>query len=91
MPNKKDNILNFKNYEKKEKVPFVVYADIKCLLEPIISTYTQIQLLIKSMSLEVLHNINNVILLILSVQFIFIEENIVFNGLSISQKLWLKE
>ena len=41
IPNENDNILKFKNYKHTEKVPFVVYANIECLLEPIINTHTQ--------------------------------------------------
>ena len=32
--------MKFKNYKHKEKVSFLVYADIEYLLEPIISTHT---------------------------------------------------
>lgn len=32
------NILKFENHEHKVMVPFVVYADIECLLEPIAET-----------------------------------------------------
>ena len=33
-----ENTLRFRNYKNKEKVPFVVYADTECLLEPINDT-----------------------------------------------------
>ena len=86
MSNENDNILKFKNYKHKEKVPFVVYADIESLLKPIITTHIHNRL-IKSMSLQVLHIIYNVILMILSVKFISIAGKTAFNGLSISCKV----
>lgn len=33
LPPKHENILKFKNFHHKEKVPFVVYADFECILE----------------------------------------------------------
>ncbi|XP_076632284.1 uncharacterized protein LOC143347188 [Colletes latitarsis] len=35
LPTKKDKWLKFKNYARKERVPFVVYVDIECMLENI--------------------------------------------------------
>ena len=35
LPEGKDKVLKFKNHRYKESVPFVVYADIKSLLEPV--------------------------------------------------------
>lgn len=35
LPNKKDNILQFKNFKNKEKVPYVIYADFECLLRSV--------------------------------------------------------
>lgn len=35
MPNKSNKILTFKNYKFRERCPFVIYADLECLLEPI--------------------------------------------------------
>ena len=40
MSNENYNILNLRIYKRKKKVPFVIYADTECLLEPIISTPT---------------------------------------------------
>ena len=34
LPNKKNKMLSFKNYRYKEAVPFAVYADFECLIEP---------------------------------------------------------
>ena len=34
LPNKKNKMLSFKNYRYHEAVPFAVYADFECLLEP---------------------------------------------------------
>lgn len=34
LPDSKNNILKFEDYKKSEKVPFVIYADFECLLEP---------------------------------------------------------
>ena len=34
LPNKNNKTLSFKNYRYKEAVPFAVYADFECLLEP---------------------------------------------------------
>ncbi|XP_050452135.1 uncharacterized protein LOC126851837 [Cataglyphis hispanica] len=33
LPTEEDKSLNFSNYERKERVPFVVYADLECALE----------------------------------------------------------
>ncbi|KAL6416354.1 hypothetical protein ACFW04_013541 [Cataglyphis niger] len=33
LPTEEDKWLNFNNYERKERVPFVVYADLKCVLK----------------------------------------------------------
>ncbi|XP_058981533.1 uncharacterized protein LOC131803829 [Musca domestica] len=33
MPKEGENIIRFKNYHKKERVPFVIYADAECILE----------------------------------------------------------
>ncbi|KAL6446831.1 hypothetical protein ACFW04_001336 [Cataglyphis niger] len=33
LPTEEDKWLNFNNYERKERVPFVVYADLECTLE----------------------------------------------------------
>ncbi|KAL6421596.1 hypothetical protein ACFW04_014325 [Cataglyphis niger] len=33
LPTEEDKWLNFNNYERKERVPFVVYADLECVLE----------------------------------------------------------
>ena len=33
LPSKKDNILQFKNFGCKNRVPFVIFADFKCILE----------------------------------------------------------
>ncbi|XP_058980814.1 uncharacterized protein LOC131803471 [Musca domestica] len=33
MPKEGENIIRFKNYHKKKRVPFVVYADAECILE----------------------------------------------------------
>lgn len=35
LPEEPNNILKFTSYSKKERVPFVVYADIECLLEKV--------------------------------------------------------
>ena len=35
LPSEKEKILRFQHYERKERVPFVVYADFQCLLEDI--------------------------------------------------------
>ena len=35
LPSKKDNILQFKNFGCKNRVPFVIYADFECILEPV--------------------------------------------------------
>ena len=35
LPTKKDNILQFKNFGCKNRVPFVIYADFECILEPV--------------------------------------------------------
>lgn len=35
LPKSVKNYVNFKNYSKKEKVQFVVYADCECLLKPV--------------------------------------------------------
>ena len=32
---KKGTILKFKNYDRKERVPFIVYADFECFIKPI--------------------------------------------------------
>ena len=61
MSNEIDDILKFKNYKHEEKVPYGVYADNDSLLKPIISTHTQVQLLMKSTSIKVLQIIYNVI------------------------------
>ncbi|XP_031777427.1 uncharacterized protein LOC107981297 [Nasonia vitripennis] len=34
LPDFKNNILKFEDYNKSEKVPFVIYADFECLLKP---------------------------------------------------------
>ena len=34
LPNKNNKMLSFKNYRYKEAVPFAVYANFECLLEP---------------------------------------------------------
>ena len=44
LPDHENKILKFKNYQYKEKVPFVVYADIECLLEPVVDTHEYIYL-----------------------------------------------
>ncbi|KAL6418932.1 hypothetical protein ACFW04_011683 [Cataglyphis niger] len=33
LPTEEDKWLNFNNYERKERIPFVVYADLECALE----------------------------------------------------------
>ncbi|KAL6417296.1 hypothetical protein ACFW04_012845 [Cataglyphis niger] len=33
LPTEEDKLLNFNNHERKERVPFVVYADLECALE----------------------------------------------------------
>jgi len=33
LPDKNDKWLSFKNYCRKERVPFIVYADLECILE----------------------------------------------------------
>jgi len=33
LPSENDKWLNFKNRCKKERIPFVVYADLECILE----------------------------------------------------------
>ncbi|XP_024885115.1 uncharacterized protein LOC112463153 [Temnothorax curvispinosus] len=33
LPNERDKWLSFDNYDRKERLPFVVYADLECLLE----------------------------------------------------------
>ncbi|KAL7298974.1 hypothetical protein TKK_0008073 [Trichogramma kaykai] len=35
LPEEKDKILKFKDYSKKEWVPFVIYGDFECVLKPI--------------------------------------------------------
>ena len=40
LPTIDDRVLKLKNYRHKEKVSFVVYADIECLLEPATHTHT---------------------------------------------------
>ncbi|XP_077262575.1 uncharacterized protein LOC143897644 [Temnothorax americanus] len=34
LPNEDDKWLSFNNHDRKERLPFVVYADLECLLEP---------------------------------------------------------
>uniref|UniRef100_A0ABD2WZB4 DNA-directed DNA polymerase n=1 Tax=Trichogramma kaykai TaxID=54128 RepID=A0ABD2WZB4_9HYME len=43
LPEEKDKILKFKDYSKKEWVPFVIYGDFECVLKPIneSKTYTE--------------------------------------------------
>jgi len=33
LPNEDDKWLSFKNYCRKERMPFIVYADLECILE----------------------------------------------------------
>ena len=33
MPTKNNNIINYNHAEKSMKLPFVIYADLECLLE----------------------------------------------------------
>ncbi|XP_029674259.1 uncharacterized protein LOC115242255 [Formica exsecta] len=45
LPGDKDKWLSFNNYNRKERLPFVVYADLECVLrktdgDPMTSTYT---------------------------------------------------
>ena len=35
MPSEKDNILEFNQYMKSNKMPYIIYADIKSLIEKI--------------------------------------------------------
>ena len=35
MPSKNTKILEFNQYQKSDKVPFIIYADLECLLEKI--------------------------------------------------------
>ena len=35
MPSEKDNILEFKQYMKSDKVPYIIYADIESLIREI--------------------------------------------------------
>lgn len=36
VPEEQDKIIKFKNFKHKEPVPFCIYADIECLLEPLV-------------------------------------------------------
>ena len=40
LPEDKDKVLKFKNHRYKESVPFVVYADLESLLEPVVNNQT---------------------------------------------------
>ena len=33
MPSRDTNILQFNQYQKPDKVPFVIYADLECIME----------------------------------------------------------
>ena len=35
MPSENTNILEFNQYQKSDKSPFIIYADLKCILEKI--------------------------------------------------------
>ena len=35
LPEESKNIVKFKNYNNKEKVPFIIYADYECFLRPV--------------------------------------------------------
>ena len=35
MPSKDTKILEFNQYQKSDKAPFIIYADLKCLIEKI--------------------------------------------------------
>ena len=35
MPSKDNKVLEFNQYEKSDKAPFVIYADLECLIEKI--------------------------------------------------------
>ena len=36
MPSKKDSVLQFVHHNHKLKIPFVIYADFECLLQPVL-------------------------------------------------------
>ena len=33
MPSEKDNILEFNHYMKSDKMPYIIYADVECLIK----------------------------------------------------------
>ena len=35
MPSEDTKVLNFNNYQKSDKVPFNIYADLECIIENI--------------------------------------------------------
>ena len=35
MPSKKSKILKFDQYQKSDKAPFIIYADLECIIEKI--------------------------------------------------------
>ena len=41
-------MLKFKNYERKTKSPFVIYADFECILVPVRKLKTQMSLVLKN-------------------------------------------
>ena len=41
-------MLKFKNYERKAKSPFVIYADFECILVPVRKLKTQMSLVLKN-------------------------------------------
>ena len=57
LPDHENNILKFKNYQYKEKVPFVVYADIECLLEPVVDSHMNTSIHQKHVPTSVAYNV----------------------------------
>ena len=49
---KEGTILKFKNYDRREKVPFIVYADFECFIKPL-QSFTQ---MIKRVILNITKN-----------------------------------
>ena len=44
MPSEKDNILEFNHYMKSNKMPYIIYADVECLIKK----YMNVQLIQKN-------------------------------------------
>ena len=43
LPDENEKILKYKNFRFKENIPFVIYADIECVLEEISESQTNIE------------------------------------------------